>query len=264
MNYSRISIVIPSYNQAHYIQNCIQSIRNSRYPNLEIIIVDGASQDGTIDILKKEKGLLWISEKDHGQADALNKGLLIATGEIIGWMNCDDFYNPETFFMVNEQFRKNPEKKWLCGKCRIVDAQGKEIRRWITGYKNFWLLRYSYSTLLSENYISTPAVFFKNDIVKEIGPMDTRYGSLAFDYDFWLRIGKRYQPLIVNEYLSNWRWYESSTSGKNFDKIFKTELEIARQYAGGRKIVYAIHFFNCYKIIFIYKLMAFFRSFLKY
>jgi glycosyltransferase involved in cell wall biosynthesis len=106
MNYLKISIITPSYNQGKYIEACIQSVINQNYPNLEYIIIDGGSNDETIDIIKKyEKHIhYWVSEKDNGQSHAINKGFEKATGEIIAWLNCDDFYLPNVLHKVNECF----------------------------------------------------------------------------------------------------------------------------------------------------------------
>ena len=116
-NYPKISIVMPSYNQAQFIEKSILSILNQNYPNTELIIIDGGSNDGTIDKIKKyeDKIKFWISEKDQGQSDALNKGFARCTGDIYGWLNSDDVYLPNTFKNIASIFAKNIDKKIVFG-----------------------------------------------------------------------------------------------------------------------------------------------------
>jgi glycosyltransferase involved in cell wall biosynthesis len=149
----KISIITPSYNQAEFIERTIQSIFSQNYPDIEYIVMDGGSTDGTVKILKKYSDqIIWKSEKDNGQSDAINKGLKIATGEIVAYLNSDDTYEPGTLKKVADFFQKNPEKKWVYGKCKIINKKDQEIRKWITAYKNLLLKNYSYSKLLSENF----------------------------------------------------------------------------------------------------------------
>src|SRR3982750_267888 len=109
-----ISILTPSYNQGRYIQQTITSVLAQKYPRLEHIVIDGGSTDDTVSILKRYPHLKWISEKDRGQADSLNKGLAIATGSIVGWVNSDDFYAPGVFSRISEIF-EDPDVQWLVG-----------------------------------------------------------------------------------------------------------------------------------------------------
>ena len=116
-NYPKISIVMPSYNQVQFIERSILSILNQDYPNTELIVIDGGSDDGTTDIIKKykDKITLWISEKDQGQSDALNKGFKHCSGEIYGWLNSDDIYLPNAFKNAVSVLKKNADKKIVFG-----------------------------------------------------------------------------------------------------------------------------------------------------
>ena len=110
----KISIITPSFNQGEYIEQTILSVLNQSYKNFEHIICDGGSTDGTVDILKKYKHLVWVSEKDAGQSDALNKALSICTGDIIGWINSDDYYHSDDIFeYVTSKF--TPQTNWVIG-----------------------------------------------------------------------------------------------------------------------------------------------------
>ena len=128
-NYPKISIVMPSYNQAQFIEKSILSILNQDYPNTELIIVDGGSNDGTVDIIKKYEDsiTLWISEKDQGQSDALNKGFKHCTGKIYGWLNSDDVYLPNVFKNAVSVFEKNVDKKIVFGDWLFINNQNNII-----------------------------------------------------------------------------------------------------------------------------------------
>lgn len=221
--------------------------------------MDGGSKDGTVDILKKYSDrILWTSEKDGGQSEAINKGLKKATGDIVAFLNSDDTYEPGALLKVAEYFKKNPDVKWAYGKCRIVDENDKEIRKPITLYKNLLLKNYSFKKLLAENFISQPATFWRRDLHKEIGYIneDEHY---TMDYEFWLRIGQKYPAGVIDAYLANFRMYDNSKSGSLANPQFLDELRIAKAYSNGAKLPILLHKFNYYKITGMYKLMAMLR-----
>jgi glycosyltransferase involved in cell wall biosynthesis len=256
MKYPKISIVTPSYNHAHFIERTIKSVLSQDYPNLEYIVMDWGSKDGTVDILKKySKQIKWKSERDSGQSEAINKGLRMATGSIVAFLNSDDTYEPGALFNVAEYFEKHPDIKWAYGKCRIINENDTEIRRPITWYKNFLLRRYSYNKLLTENFISQPATFWKKELHKEIGYIneDEHY---TMDYEFWLRIGQKYTAGVINNYLANFRMYNTSKSGSLSNPQFQDELRIAKKFSIGKKLPILIHKANYYKITWIYQIMA--------
>ncbi len=252
----KISIITPSYNQAHFIERTIESILGQDYPDLEYIVMDGKSTDGTVAILKKYSDrIIWKSEKDSGQSEAINKGLRRAKGDIVAFLNSDDTYEPGALRKVAEFFEKNPDIKWAYGKCKIVDESDVEIRKPITWYKNLLLRRYSYKKLLSENFISQPATFWRREIHKEMGYIneDEHY---TMDYEFWLRIGKKYPAGVIHDYLANFRMYNASKSGSLSNPQFKDELRIAKSYSNGAQFPIFLHRINYFKIIWVYKLMA--------
>jgi glycosyltransferase involved in cell wall biosynthesis len=151
----KISIITPSFNQGAFIEETIQSVLSQEYPNLEYMIVDGGSTDDTLDILHKyQDQLTWISEPDRGQVDAINKGLKLASGEVLAYLNSDDLYLPGALRKVGAYFAEHPQAEWLTGYCRNVDGEGQPIRGLIRAYKNFWLSRPSYRVLLVLNYIA--------------------------------------------------------------------------------------------------------------
>jgi glycosyltransferase involved in cell wall biosynthesis len=226
---------------------------------LEHIVVDGGSTDGTVDILRSYgPAVRWISEKDQGQGDALNKGLAMASGDVIGWLNSDDLYEPGALAAVARVFQAEPETQWAYGKVRIVDADGREIRRWVTRYKNRRMRRYSYTRLLAENWISQMGVFWRSEAGRQVGPFrkDLHW---CMDYDFWLRLGGRRPGRFIDRTLAAFRWYPASKSGAGFVGQFSEELAVARRIAAGR-YGWAIfrHRLNFAKIVAAYTVLKMF------
>ena len=164
----KISIITPSFNQAAFLKETINSILSQEVSlEKEHIIVDGGSTDGSLEYLKSlDDRIRWISEPDRGQADAVNKGVRMATGEIIGWLNSDDLYLQGALQAVADHFRDHPECRWAYGRCRIIDSSGKERWKWITRYKNARLKKFTMDKLLRENFISQPAVFFRKESIR--------------------------------------------------------------------------------------------------
>ncbi|HLO13267.1 MAG TPA: glycosyltransferase family 2 protein [Anaerolineales bacterium] len=226
----RITVITPSFNQGDFIEQTINSVLSQKYPDLEYIVMDGGSTDNTLEILKKYDGrLLWISEKDRGQSHAINKGLRIATGEIIAFLNSDDLYEPDSLWKVGTFFTTYPDTNWLSGKCRTIDSRGKEIRKGITLYKNAWLRLRSYGVLAVLNYISQPATFWSRKVIGTIGDFDEslRY---AMDYDYWLRIGGKFKLWVLDDYLACFRIHASSKAGSSANAQFEAEFQIAKRY----------------------------------
>jgi glycosyltransferase involved in cell wall biosynthesis len=254
----KVTVITPSYNQGHFIVRTINSILSQVFEGeLEYLVVDGGSNDNTVDILKEHnQELKYVSEKDEGLADAVNKGLRMATGDIIGWLNSDDLYYPGTIEKVVRYFTENPGCMWLYGKCRIIDENDTEIYRNVTRYKNIMLARYSYSRLLTENYISQPAVFFRKSLMDEVGELrkDLRF---AMDYDLWLRFGKRFPASVLPQYLSGFRRHSASLSENYTLQQFQEQYDVAVSH-GANSRQRAIHKFNVKKILWGYKVLSVF------
>lgn len=252
----KITVITPSFNQGHFIERTIRSILEQTFEGeLEYLVIDGGSTDDTLRVLKKYSDRLdYVSEKDEGLADAVNKGLGRATGEIIGWLNSDDLYRPGALQRVVHHFREHPDCMWLYGKCRIIDATDREIYRNVTRYKNLLLRRYSYGRLLTENYISQPAVFFRKSLIEEVGMLDTGR-KFAMDYDLWLRFGKRYPAAVVPEYLSDFRRHPGSLSENYTGRQFAEQYAVALAHGANPRQRF-IHKFNVNKIIWSYKALS--------
>src|SRR5688572_17237201 len=165
MNLPKISIVTPSFNQGQYIEETILSIVNQNYPNLEYIIIDGGSTDNTVEIIKKyEKHLAyWVSEKDKGQSEAINKGFRKATGDIVCWINSDDFFMPGSLLKVGERFAKDNSLDLLNGHCLLIDEHSNILsNHFILKQKKWYAERGIY-------YVSQPSMFWKRKILDEVG-----------------------------------------------------------------------------------------------
>ncbi len=236
----RISVITPSYNQASFITQTIEFVLSQGYPDLEYIVMDGGSTDGTIEILKKyDDRLQWISEKDRGQSHALNKGLKKATGDIFAFINSDDVYEPGALMKVGKFFANHPQAAWLTGRCPTIDESGREIRPLVTGYKNFWLFFKSYKALLVLDYVSQPATFWRIEVFNKVGGFDEtlRY---AMDYDFSLRVGQYYKLCALKDVLARFRVHCHSKAGSSPSAQFDADLEIVNRYVRS-KTLYRLH-----------------------
>ena len=226
----KVTVITPSFNQGNYIEQTINSVLDQDYPELEYIVMDGGSTDNTLDVLQKYKGKLqWFSEQDRGQSHAINKGLRMASGDIIAFLNSDDLYEPASLKKVGRFFATYPDTNWLTGKCRTIDPAGREIRKTITMYKNFWLRIKSYQVLPVLNFISQPATFWSRRVIKTVGGFDESL-HYAMDYDYWLRVGARFKLWFINDYLACFRVHPSSKAGSSADAQFEVEFQIARRY----------------------------------
>ena len=238
----RISLITPSLNQGKFIEGTIQSVLSQNYPNLEYIVIDGGSSDNTLEVLERYSSQLkWISEKDDGQTSAINKGLHMANGEIMAYLNADDLLLPRTLFKVARVFMENPEVLWVTGLCRIIDENNREIRRLITAYKNLWL-RFSHSSaLLITDYISQPSTFWSAKALQEFGYPDESL-HYAMDYEYWLRLYSKYPPVLIPEYLAAFKIHpHSKTTTTGHKNAFIDEERAAIERHTHSKLLLGLH-----------------------
>ena len=179
-----VSIITPSYNQAKYLEQTILSVLDQDYPTIEYIVMDGASTDGSVDIIRKyaDKLAYWESVKDKGQADAINKGFARATGEIIAWLNSDDYYLPGTVSAAVKIFEQNPDVVLVYGNMLAVDANGQTFNT--LTYKQLTL-----EDLLSFQIIGQPAVFMRRSALQKTSGLDFSFHFLL-DHLLWIQIAK--------------------------------------------------------------------------
>lgn len=253
----KISIVIPSYNKGKYIQMTLDSIMSQKYPDLEVIIQDGGSTDGTLEIIKKyakryPKVIKWVSKKDKGQVDAINIALKKTTGDILSFINADDTYENGALLLIGEYFRDNAGTMWLAGKGKMVDNNGKEISKLATIYKNFLLKINRFTPLLVVNYLMQPSVFINRDAYYKYGSFIGKEG-IVMEYDMWLKMGRDKMPTVIDKNISNFRLTSDSFSTTKFKTVLTADMEIARKYTQNPFLL-VLHKLNNWSRVLIVKL----------
>lgn len=214
-----ISVIVPSYNQGTFIRATIDSIMQQTEVEREIIVVDGGSSDSTLDVLRSfGDSVRWISEPDMGQADALNKGLRMAKGEIVGWLNSDDLYEVGTFSEVAVIFKDNAVQ-WVIGDvANLYDDTGLIMQRESPEITIEMLLKDS-------DIVRQPGTFFRRSLLERIGGWDASLQSVM-DYDLWIRMARVSKPQMVHKRWAYFRIHANQkTSGKT---LLKQTLEICR------------------------------------
>lgn len=264
MTVMRFSIITPSYNSGVYLEQTIKSVlmQQEEGIDLEYIVVDGGSSDHTHEVLDKYRRDIshLIVGKDTGPAHAINKGLAVASGDIISWLGADDIYCPGTLQRVRRDMNIKLDAPFCFGRCPIMNDQGEEIRQGITRFKEFFFPLSCRFTFQCINYLSQPAVFFRQDAVKRVGPLREDMVA-AWDYEFFLRLWHVGDALwIKGKPLAAFRWHEQSISGSRFKVQFKEEDEAARQDAGRLSLQALLHFFVRWGIVGVYFLMALSRK----
>ena len=227
--FPKISIVTPSYNQVDFIDATLKSVLDQGYPNLEYIVMDGGSTDGSVEIIKKYADRLvhWESAPDKGQADAIFRGFERATGEILGWVNSDDLLLPGCLERVGNWFRKHPEEEWVVGGSVIIDHDGKPVIRSRRGLPEGDLgVKVTFKRLLLHNCggFHQPASFWKRDVFFANGGFD-RSLRFCFDYDMYFRLAKRKSSGHMRSFLAAFRYHPVSKTS-TLDEVFHAENEI--------------------------------------
>jgi glycosyltransferase involved in cell wall biosynthesis len=199
-----VSIITPSYNQASYLEQTLVSVLQQDYPNIEYLVVDGDSTDGSQAIIKKYADQLtwWISEPDSGQAVAINKGIKRSKGKYLAWLNSDDYYLPETVKKAVSIFQKHPQISLLYGDVLAVNAQGKQIN--LLRYE-----QYSLQDLMCFKIIGQPSVFLRRSFLKKAGYLDPSFHFLL-DHQLWLRMAILAPICYLPETLSAARFHSES------------------------------------------------------
>lgn len=180
-----VTIITPSYNQAPFLEETIRSVLGQDYPNLEYFIIDGGSTDGSVEIIQKYADRLagWVSEKDHGQGEAINKGFARASGEIVAWINSDDYYLPGAISTAVTALQAAPEVGLVYGDVLSIDASGNVFN--VMTYKQWGL-----DDLMQFNIIGQPAVFMRREVLERAGYLDLSYHYLL-DHELWLRVAQQ-------------------------------------------------------------------------
>ncbi len=223
---SLVSIVTPSYNQGRFLKRTIESVLTQSYPNIEYLVIDGGSNDESVEILHSYGDrFYWMAEKDRGQSDAINKGMARAKGDILAYLNSDDVLAPGAIERVVGFFQRNPDCDMVYGNANYIDENDGVIGCYKTA-------DYSYDRLLEDCMVCQPATFWKRRIAEKVGSFDENL-NYVMDYDYWLRIAKangniRFLPVT----LASSRLYPETKTLSARSKIFKEIFKICRKHAG--------------------------------
>lgn len=248
-----ISVVIPSYNKVKYIKRTLDSIMSQSYKDFEVIIQDGQSTDGTLEIIKSyakkyPKVISFISKKDGGQLDAINLGLKKAKGDIQTMINADDLYEQDAFESVVGHYNENPNALWFAGKGIIIDENGKIIAQLATWYKSFLLGLNSRLYLLIVNYLMQPSVFLTKKALKKYGPFTGTKFSVM-EYDMWLKVGKDQMPVVINKVLSKFRLEKDTKTSTNSNFLLQQDEKVIRKYTKNSLILFLHMVHNYFRVI---------------
>ncbi|MEP6636532.1 MAG: glycosyltransferase family 2 protein [Acidobacteriota bacterium] len=229
MNWPKITVVTPSYNQGQFLEETILSVVGQQYPNLEFIIIDGGSTDQSVDIIKKyEKHLsYWISEKDNGQGAAINKGFAMATGDIMSWLNSDDMYLPGALFHVVPKLDLN-SPELVFGNCLHIRenssfVNGSDVER-----------HHTEMNLILADYIIQPSTFWTRDLWLKTGALDESL-VFGFDWDWFIRAQKAgtvFKPDV--KYLSVYRIHGEHKTGLGGDRRLQELALVYGKHAGDK------------------------------
>lgn len=224
---SRISIVTCSYQQQRYLDAAMRSVLGQNYDNLEYVVVDGGSTDGSVDIIRRYEQSLthWVSEPDKGQTDALIKGFSRTTGDICGWLCSDDILLPNALSTVAQFFADNPKVDAVYGDCLWIDADGKAIRSKREMHFNRFVFLHDY------NYVPQPSMFWRRSLYNAVGGLNP-YFHMAMDNDLWERFSSKGTIAHIPVYLSCMRLYpEQKTSMPSLRPRGRHEGDLVRARA---------------------------------
>ena len=203
-NLPLVSIVTPSYNQARFLEATLRSVLAQDYPSIEYLVVDGASSDGSVEIIRRYADRLtwWVSEKDSGQSEAINKGLRRSQGEIVGWLNSDDVYLPGAVSAAVAAFRSNPSAGLVYGDALAIDADGKS-------FNVMRARQYTLTDLMAFNIICQPAAFMRRSVLEQVNYLDPGY-QLLMDNLLWMNMAQKAPIIYVPQTWAAARYHDQA------------------------------------------------------
>jgi glycosyltransferase involved in cell wall biosynthesis len=216
-----VTIVTPSFNQSRYLEETILSVLNQDYPNIEYFVMDGGSSDRSPEIIRKYAGRLagWVSEKDQGQTDAINKGFARANGKILAWLNSDDTYQPQAVREAVELLMEHPGWGMVYGDTRFIDERSMPIGKFSASQTDYEKLRQGYV------HIPQQSSFFRADLWKKVGPLDPTF-YFAMDYDLWVRLARITDLVYVRREWANFRLHGEAKTIAADDRCWPEMLRI--------------------------------------
>jgi len=220
-----ITVVTPSFNQARFITETIESVLSQGYPRLDYVVMDGGSTDGTVDILRRYGDRLrWVSQADGGQADAVNKGVTAASGEIIGWLNSDDTYAPGALLTIGRVFRARADLDVVYGDADHVLADGVRHSPYPTA-------PFNHERLAESCFICQPAAFFRREAFEAVGGLNVAL-QFCMDYDLWIRMGRQRRIAYLPERLACSRLHADAKTLASRRKVFEEIIRTVKRHYG--------------------------------
>jgi len=228
-------MVMPSYLQRAFLEEAVRSVLNQQGVDVELIVMDPGSDDGSRELLlelHEEYGerLVLGFEKDRGQSDAVNRGMALAQGRVLGWLNSDDRLRPGVLATVTPLLDRD-EPSWLYGRAGLIDAQSSRSMNLVAWYKNWQGRRFSRLKLLLENFIPQQATFWNRSMWDKAGHLDIER-HLDMDYDLWLRFAKVAKPLVLSEELADMRIHAEAKGSMQTRKQLADAYMTAKHHAG--------------------------------
>jgi len=218
----KISIITPSFNQGRYIQQTILSVANQKYENKEYLIIDGGSTDNTNEVIKHYSNNIkyWISEADSGQSNALNKGLIKSSGDILAWINSDDYYEDNVFHLISDYFKQNPN----------IDLLYFDVNNLSPSNARVYHHQHEYAPehFLTKVCLHQPGVFWRRRIMEKVGLLDENL-HYVMDFDFWMRIYLNAKIKYIPKVISNFRIHSESKTNDNPIQLYLEKNQVVAE-----------------------------------
>jgi glycosyltransferase involved in cell wall biosynthesis len=257
----QISIVMPCFQQVAFLEEAVRSVLDQTEAEAELIVMDPGSTDGSRELLqtlKNEYGesLVLHFAPDEGQSDAINKGMSMARGNVLGWLNSDDRLRPGSLRIAARLDRRQP--CWLYGRGGIIDKDGRPISQPIVWYKNWRGRRFSIYKLITEDFIPQMATFWNKALWETVGGLDIKR-HLDMDYDLFLRFALITPPEVSTTYLGDFRVYRNTKSSQQTAEHLRAAMRTARQYSEGLgirgKLAFLLHRIYSERTRLVYRLI---------